>query len=234
MRRGDSHDRHEQKCRQEATTQRRSRDDSHEATDTSQKRCREAATQRAERPTLFEEKPMVSDEGHGGFTVIVGVGKTIRPGEERIGGNGQGREQQPEFVDFEEPRQSLGESKLGLLGFIFSDLEFVTEFQERWRREMLTECVRDLLGGRWTAERLSQKTVGGLEHGCRSSVRRFWIHCNSVKAAAKARYSTSVELRLIWVVWSTSKRQGWIQRRCSSRWSISCHPDRLPSLSHQT
>ncbi|MED6223072.1 hypothetical protein PIB30_070451 [Stylosanthes scabra] len=45
-------------------------------------------------------------------------------------------------------------------------------------------------------DKLSQKTVGGMVHDCRSSKRRFWIHCTSVNTAARALYSASVELRL--------------------------------------
>ncbi|MED6117412.1 hypothetical protein PIB30_109774, partial [Stylosanthes scabra] len=49
---------------------------------------------------------------------------------------------------------------------------------------------------RLTADKLLQKTFGGVVHGWRSSERKFCTHYTSVNMAARALYSASVELRL--------------------------------------
>ncbi|MED6137815.1 hypothetical protein PIB30_068557 [Stylosanthes scabra] len=68
---------------------------------------------------------------------------------------------------------------------------------EETSRSLLLNLLNEAWGEAWcTADKLSQKTVGGVQQGCLSSVRRFCSHWTSMNVAAKARYSASVELRL--------------------------------------
>ncbi|MED6207807.1 hypothetical protein PIB30_039091 [Stylosanthes scabra] len=92
-------------------------------------------------------------------------------------GKGKTREH-PEFVVLRKLRQRVEASRLGFAAVGVSKPELVSKFQKRRRRQRLRERVCNLFRGlyaRWTAERLSQKMVGGLGQGCRSSISRSMV-----------------------------------------------------------
>ncbi|MED6191967.1 hypothetical protein PIB30_005785 [Stylosanthes scabra] len=133
-----------------------------------------------------------NDSPDGGFRKVLRRRSWLRTSEEDDG-----------FQKFQNGNNGFANGDRGRRGQ--SEVEDDSDFEasrklslNSWNRGAGSGFVRmsATCSARWTAERLSQKTVGGCREGCLSSKRRFWTHWTSVKLAASARYSTSVELRL--------------------------------------